>query len=85
MVFQTLDWKTSKGDIIGFIIVTLTKYVDESQESLASYIFFGTSTVFILPDMNYIDKIIKNVLKHVPHSMDYVIRVHFILPILVSL
>ena len=57
----------------------------ESQESRAFYMFIGTLTVFILPDESYIDKIIKNVLKHVPHSIDYVIRLHFIVPILVSL
>ena len=56
-----LDQKSSKVYNIGSIIVYFDQHMTESQESLAFYVFFGTSTVFILPDKSYIDKIIKNV------------------------
>ena len=83
--FPTLDWKPSKGDNIGSIIFYIYQHMTESKESIAFYMFFGTSTVFILHDKSYIDKIIKNYLKLVPYSMADSIRVYFILPILVSL
>ena len=78
MVFQTLDWKPSKGDNIGSIIVYIHQHITESQESVTFFYVFGTTTVFILHDKSYIDKIIKYLLEHVPHSMDDVIRVYFI-------
>ena len=57
----------------------------ESQESITFYVCFYTSIVFILHDKSYINKIIKQMLKQVPHSMDDAIKVYFILLILVSL
>ena len=59
----------SKGDIIGSIIVNFGQHRPETQEYILQY------KSFIPHDKSYIDKIIKNLLKHVPYSMDDFVRV----------